>query len=98
MDALFFAPEEDKTTGPVQEAVSGLFLSIACVLVSLRLYVRARMIKKLWWDDCFLLLGLVRTLTICACRGLIVRSWAASPRSVSAMLASALGSGVMSII
>lgn len=50
----------DENTGPVQEAVRGLFLSIACVLVILRLYVRARMVKKLWWDDFFLLLGLVR--------------------------------------
>lgn len=36
-------------------------LSIAFVFVSLRVYVRARIVKKLWWDDFFLLLGLVRT-------------------------------------
>lgn len=51
-------PGGDKNTGSVQEAVGGLFLSTAFVLVSLRFYVRARMVK-LWWDDFFLLLGLV---------------------------------------
>lgn len=61
MDSQVVSPGDDKTTGPVQEAVSGLFLSVACVLVGLRFYVRARIMKKLWWDDFVLLLGLVRT-------------------------------------
>lgn len=54
-------PPEGDNTGPTQEAINGLFLSIACVLVSLRFYIRARIVKKLWWDDFFLLLGLLRT-------------------------------------
>ena len=93
MDSQVVSPRDDKTTGPVQEAVSGLFLSISCVLVSLRFYVRARMMKKLWWDDFFLLLGLVRTSWLLRCSGLIVLSCAALPRSASSMLVSILGWG-----
>lgn len=37
-----------------------LFLSIPIVLVSLRFCVRARMVKKICWDDFFLLFWLVR--------------------------------------
>lgn len=51
----------DMNVGPEQTAIYGLFLSIAVVLVSLRIYVRARMVKKLGWDDFFLLLGIVRS-------------------------------------
>ena len=54
-------PEGDENTGPLQEAITGLFFSIMFILVNLRFYVRARMVKKLWWDDFFLLLGLVST-------------------------------------
>lgn len=53
----------DENAGPEIEAVYALFLSIAFVLVILRFYVRARMVKKLWWDDFFLLLGLVTSPT-----------------------------------
>lgn len=58
-------PGGGKNTSPEFEAVYGLFLSIACVLVSLRCYVRALVVralvvKKLWWKDFSLLLGLVR--------------------------------------
>lgn len=60
MESQDVPPGGDKTTGPVYVAVSGLFLSIACVLVGLRLYVRAQMVRKLWWDDFFHLLGVVR--------------------------------------
>lgn len=52
----------DKNNGPEREIVYGLFLCIAIVVVSLRFYVRARMVKILWWDDFCLLLGTVRTL------------------------------------
>lgn len=55
-------PEGDKNTGTQREVVYGLFLSIAIILVTLRFYVRARMVKNLWWDDIFLLLGIVKTL------------------------------------
>lgn len=55
-------PGGDRNTGPEQEAVSGLFMSISIVLVILRFYVRTRIVKKLWWDDFFLMLGMVRTL------------------------------------
>lgn len=51
----------DKNAGREVEAVCALFLSIALVLVTLRFYVRAKMVQKLWWDDFFLLLGIVRT-------------------------------------
>lgn len=54
-------PGGDKSTGPEYEAVYALFMSIAFVLVNLRFYVRTRMVSKLWWDDFFLLLGMVRT-------------------------------------
>lgn len=48
-------PGGDKNTGPGIEALYALFLSIGFVLVSLRFYVRAQIVRKLWWDD-FLLL------------------------------------------
>lgn len=54
-------PEGDNNTGPLREAITGLILSIAFILVNLRFYVRARIKKKLWWDDFFLLLGFVST-------------------------------------
>lgn len=53
--------ERDKKTGPEEEAVFGVFFSIAFILVNIRFYVRARMVNELWWDDFFLLLGLVKT-------------------------------------
>lgn len=53
-------PGGDQNTGPAQEAIFFLFFSIAFILVNLRFYVRAQMVKKLWWDDFFLLLGMVR--------------------------------------
>lgn len=53
--------EGDKNPGPPQEAIYSVFFSIAFILVNLRFYVRARIVKKLWWDDFFLLLGLVST-------------------------------------
>lgn len=63
-------PRGDKNTGPMQEVVFSLFFSLSFVLVNLRFYVRARMVKKLWWDDFFLLLGLVTTsLKDCAAVG-----------------------------
>lgn len=52
---------DDENAGLEIEAFSALSLSIAFVLVSLRLHVPARMVKKLWWDDWFFLLGIVRT-------------------------------------
>ena len=39
-------------------------MAVAAVLVAVRLYVRARMLKKLWWDDLFVTIGLVRHITI----------------------------------
>lgn len=61
MENQVVPPEGDKNAGPKLEAVYGLWLFIAFILVNLRLYVRARILKKLWWDDFFLLLGVVRT-------------------------------------
>lgn len=58
MEPQIISPRVEKDVGH-EEAVYAPFLSIAFVLVSLRLYVRARMVKKLWWDDFFLLLGMV---------------------------------------
>lgn len=52
-------PGGDTSKGPELKLVYSLVLSIAISLVSLRLYVRACMVKKLWWDDFCLLLGLV---------------------------------------
>lgn len=63
-------PGGDQNIGPELEIIGGLFLSIATVLVCLRSYVRVRMVKKHWWDDFFLLLGLVRTFVNC---GAVVR-------------------------
>lgn len=60
MEHTVAPPEVDQNTGPVQEAVAGLSTSVALILVILRFYVRARMVKPLWWDDFFLLLGMVR--------------------------------------
>ena len=51
----------DRNADSEQLAVSAVFLSIAFILVNLRFYVRARMTKNLWWDDFFLLSGMVRT-------------------------------------
>lgn len=62
MDNQNVLPKDHKNNGPGQEAVAGLSISIAFIMVSLRFYVRIRL-KKLWWDDFFLLLGMVRTLT-----------------------------------
>lgn len=59
MERQVIPPGGDKSTGPELEAVIGLFTSIAFIFVNLRLYVRARIVKKLWWDDFFLVLGLV---------------------------------------
>lgn len=56
----------DKNTGPEQMALHSLSAFIALVLVSLRFYVRARIVKKIWWDDFFLLLGMVRNLIKCS--------------------------------
>lgn len=62
MEPQVVPPGGDENSGPEQEAFNGLVMSIALVLVSLRFYVRARIMKKPWWDDFFLLLGMVRTL------------------------------------
>lgn len=59
MEHQVVPPGGDKNIGTEHKTINGLFLSIAFVLVTLRFYVRARMVKKLWWDDFFLLLGLV---------------------------------------
>lgn len=59
MERRAIPPGEEKNSDPGQQARSVLCQIIAFVLVSLRFYVRARMVKKLWWDDFFLLLGMV---------------------------------------
>ena len=41
--------------------VASVLVSIATVLVTLRLYVRTRIVKKPGWDDYLILLALVRT-------------------------------------
>jgi len=33
-------------------AVMGVCLALCTLLVGIRLYTRARIIKSLWWDDC----------------------------------------------
>ncbi|MCJ1423453.1 hypothetical protein MMC29_001336 [Sticta canariensis] len=63
MERQVIPPGGDNSTGPELEAVIGLFMSIAFILVNLRLYVRARILKKLWWDDFFLLLGMLFSIT-----------------------------------
>lgn len=49
----------DTNAGRELEVLNGLFVSIATILVILRFYVRAYMVKRLWWDDLLLLLGIV---------------------------------------
>lgn len=61
MDNQNVLPKDHKNNGPGQEAVAGLSISIAFIMVSLRFYVRIRL-KKLWWDDFFLLLGMLISL------------------------------------
>lgn len=59
MEQSVVPPGGDRNAGPELEALDSLSMSIAFVLVTLRFYVRACMVKKLWWDDLFLLLGMV---------------------------------------
>lgn len=100
MEYQFVPPGGDKNNGPTREAVYGLFLSIAFVVVGLRFYVRAWMLKILWWDDFFLLVGLVRRNIIVCTQQCANCSPSFSPPlcSASSSLAYSLDLGDMSII
>ena len=50
----------DRDKSPALVAVSAISLGVALVLVALRLYVRVTIIRKVWWDEFFIILGLVR--------------------------------------
>jgi hypothetical protein len=50
----------DPNRAPTLIAVSVISLGIALLLVALRLYVRVKIIRKVWWDELFIVLGLVR--------------------------------------
>ena len=66
MEHRVVPPEADKPIGSGLFIVSVVILSIGFILVNLRFYVRARMTKNLWWDDFFILLGMVRnSIEIC---------------------------------
>ena len=46
----------------VVAAILGTSVGVATILVALRLYVRARIVRALGWDDLFIVLGLVRVI------------------------------------
>jgi nicotinamide riboside transporter PnuC len=56
------APAPDSDRGPTYLAVLVVGLTLSIVFIALRIYVRARMVKNLWWDDWFMLISLVSVL------------------------------------
>jgi hypothetical protein len=53
-------PDSDR--GPTYLAVLVVGLTLSIVFIALRIYVRARMVKNLWWDDWFMLISFVSVL------------------------------------
>ena len=46
--------------GPAIIAVFAVTLAVAILLLAARLYVRARILQKIWLDDLFTIIGVVR--------------------------------------
>ena len=57
-------PGGDRDRGLDLVAVYAVSLAIASILVALRIYVRVTIIRKVWWDEFFIVLGLVRDLPL----------------------------------
>ena len=53
-------PEVTQNRGSTIIAVFTVTFSIATLLLSARLYIRARVLKSLWLDDLFIIIGVVR--------------------------------------
>lgn len=53
-------PPPDVNRGYTVIIIQSVFLTLAFVSVSIRLYVRTIFKPPLWWDDCFMVLDLVR--------------------------------------
>lgn len=53
-------PAHGQNRGLGLVAVYTATMAVAAVLIAVRLYVRARILKKLWWDDFFVTISLVR--------------------------------------
>ncbi|KAL2045315.1 hypothetical protein N7G274_002398 [Stereocaulon virgatum] len=56
----------DPNRAPTLIAVSVISLGIALLLVALRLYVRVKIIRKVWWDELFVVLGLLIAIIVFA--------------------------------
>lgn len=54
-------PKGTKNKGSAITAVFAVTLANAIILLAARLYVRARILKKIWLDDLFIIIGVVRT-------------------------------------
>lgn len=53
-------PDGTQNKGPAIIAVFAVTLAVAILLLAARLYVRALILKKLWLDDLFTTIGVVR--------------------------------------
>ena len=51
---------DDQNKGPALVTVVVVTSAIAIVLTILRIYVRAKIVRKLEWDDLLIVLGMVR--------------------------------------
>ena len=51
--------ENPETRGPALLIVESIFLSLAWIILSLRLYVRLVILRKPWWDDLLMVLAAV---------------------------------------
>lgn len=52
--------ENPDTRGPALLITESIFLALAWIILSLRLYVRIFILRKPWWDDWLMVLGAVR--------------------------------------
>lgn len=52
-------PGHRQNRGAGLVAVYATTLAVAAIMVAVRLYVRKFILKKLWWDDLFVVIGLV---------------------------------------
>ena len=66
-------PDGDRNKGAAIIIVGTIFGSLGLVLVSMRLWVRARIIKRLGSDDLFIFLGLITIIAALVMQGLEVK-------------------------
>ena len=50
----------DQNKAPAKIVIQSVFGAIVLVFVCVRIYVRANIVRKLWWDDLFISLGTVQ--------------------------------------